>query len=489
MCRSISIPFWRVVGTISVRLDPWASRCPIATYNIIDLTMGVFLVYVFVSQPEIGNLGWGFNSNVGFTMLAIFRIILCVVGAWAATGRKVRTMQVYLLIFILTPVFDFLTLTPFFNMSCDCSDYLQCQVVVSFDRKEVVNVLLDPHHFQLPPGRRLRSEGVELWHGGSNVTAVSMSLVKDMDELIESLTKNSCICDGKPFTQRHGDSCNTFLDGLEYRSWCWINKDSLDFCKEINVNVKKDPLSGRYWTYDICFAQGCKCSTVDIENRGRDCREWNNGEPEWCYVGYDSTCPDRTHAETESREVSAITSILEISQFASRIPCEQHVRRSSATSLLDAAMGRCSTICSIIIVLLLALMLLKVPLLIIMGKFLQNRCGEHFEAEAQFTVEFSSDEESDTEPDAATRRTMKRKTRRSEVELSNAGALGHRVGPIVRPHAEGACTIEDAHHVDKANGENEHSESESGWNWIGNWWSNRTEGGSTVPSTQPESTT
>merc|ERR1712100_580306 len=55
---------------------------------------------------------------------------------------------------------------------------------------------------------------------------------------------------------------------------------------------------------------------------GMKCAKWRIGDTEeWCFVGFDSNCSDRAAYNIRPRQEGEFTSIHEVSQFMSNVPC------------------------------------------------------------------------------------------------------------------------------------------------------------------------
>lgn len=125
-------------------------------------------------------------------------------------------------------------------------------------------------------------------------------------------------------------------------------------------------------------------------NYGRTCKRWDKEDQEpWCYVGFDTTCPDRKKDVVEVSNAQGQPE--KVSQYYSAYACVNNKQYG----LLRSYRNQCQTLVGINALLLVTLNILSLPMLILIFKFLVNRCGDHFAVDDQFNVQFSSDEEND----------------------------------------------------------------------------------------------
>lgn len=87
----------------------------------------------------------------------------------------------------------------------------------------------------------------------------------------------------------------------------------------------------------------------------------------------------------------------EPTQYISSIPCSKETQEDINVK----AQARCKNFSGVLDLLLILSIILHFPMVVIIFKFLSNQCGDEFEAESQFAIIFSSDEEDEWLPDMA----------------------------------------------------------------------------------------
>jgi len=129
-------------------------------------------------------------------------------------------------------------------------------------------------------------------------------------------------------------------------------------------------------------------------NYGATCERWHDNDPnKWCYVGYDTMCPDRTkRTETWGYQDGRADPEQRI-QYKSYVACSKEEQEG----LVPSSQTRCKNVSVVLDLLLIFSVILYLPKVVILFKFLSNHCGDEFDAEKQFAVIFSSDEESGEE--------------------------------------------------------------------------------------------
>jgi len=221
--------------------------------------------------------------------------------------------------------------------------------------------------------------------------------------MLRRVQKMACSCDTKE------QSCNTYEDALgKNRFWCYVRESRRGFCEEQGVQLYWDAKVEKIWSAELCEEKGCACSNIGMHpmnlkdpginhtelnankfNYGSSCKEWGSYKRQWCYVGWDSTCPDRQKA-TEfwiSQEHPGWQPVRH--QFFSSLPCSVD-RQIKARAMAQEACYDSSFIMEVIW---LIHLLLFVPMAVIIFKFLANRCGDEFQCEEQFAVVLSTDDD------------------------------------------------------------------------------------------------
>jgi len=231
---------------------------------------------------------------------------------------------------------------------------------------------------------------------------------------IQAVAEERCMCeDPKKQDSRH-TSCRTYQDvyGVD-RHWCWVRHDRqanvYKACEEIGYKLFYDETRKKIWTEDICKKQACKCSGIGMRpvgkqqdhntsllegntlNFGGTCRKWRqHDQTEWCYAGFDSTCSDRK--KTAEQWVGK-NGEKQWMQYEAELPCD----KENQEDLVEAARSLCLNITIPTETLFFISVLLYIPMIVIIFKFLSNRCGDECDLDDQFAVVLTSDDESEDE--------------------------------------------------------------------------------------------
>jgi len=208
--------------------------------------------------------------------------------------------------------------------------------------------------------------------------------------------------------------------------WCEVAPLSLTACRQIGMKLFYSAETGGYWTVDLCERSSCACSNIgtpptsmgnaDMELMasltpagardtdgvnpllyGTDCHKWNKADTQpWCYVGYDSICPDREKISGNilipaHRRAPTIPG--SVSQYKSTFACVSQVQNEAILTKKD----RCQVYVALPVTLLGLLTIASLMMIVVVYKFLIRRCGDHFAVEQQFEAYFSesSGEEAD----------------------------------------------------------------------------------------------
>jgi len=261
--------------------------------------------------------------------------------------------------------------------------------------------------------------------------------VTGMEEIKEKL-QEECTCDRG---STGAGNCNTFKEeGMKQRRfWCYINPAKVPACvlgQRLNVyTASGDRGRTTFWTEDLCHKQ-CQCSGLgqyphhgtklssevredmlwpNLMNYGESCHMWSQADKDlgknWCFVGFDSTCPDRwisnsgdihaTHDDdlsppvlTEGRraEVKGI-----VKQFKSRLAVDSRGGSKYCGNFGKKDLVKATSLCREVswpaAILSLLDLVLKLPMLLILWKFLANRCMDELPVEENYDIVWSDDED------------------------------------------------------------------------------------------------
>jgi len=212
--------------------------------------------------------------------------------------------------------------------------------------------------------------------------------------------------------------CYAYHIGDEPHFWCYIDTRSVESCKRQGYNVLS--AGARYWTEDVCHwnpKQACACSgwgmpppfdgnqfqtwkhTAAQEllkdgggqwRYGSSCDAWDVGKPEWCIVGFDTSCPDRMRVD---RKFTFGKKTETFSVDASYMACSQ---KKLQETMNGVGSRRCSFIIQAAIATLVVFFATGVLMQDVAYEFLNNRCGDRIQdstQDEQFEVEAESGDE------------------------------------------------------------------------------------------------
>lgn len=262
-------------------------------------------------------------------------------------------------------------------------------------------------------------------------------------QLLNSILEGECRCGGK------FDTCHVYQDELHKdRYWCSVSPALQQTCFNRGIRLLWDEVREVMWTEELCPAR-CACSNVgapppaDVQGRleehvdksllwenqlnyGSVCRRWKTTDPwKWCFVGWDSACPDRVRDEpTHARRSRDGANLVVPAQYRSRLPCDQR----GQLEVIHEAHHRCLDTTVAATIALLAMAVVCLPMGVILFKFLSNRCGDEFKAEAQFNVVLDSDDPDSSEEEDEPRPVPQRGSRRSTSGASRREAAGAAAG-------------------------------------------------------------
>jgi len=298
--------------TLKNSLPKWVTSRTVRGFNLAEISVGLLNATFILFHRPVAKLAVGYPNWRVVVLLVCLQIGHGCVGLYAALRRRVRTTKYYLWSLPVCTLVCLLTLNAFLRTRCDCSNYRQCEVVVSFSQGQLVNYhfssegrarLLKPAPEE--PLRRLshahnvaNSTQPESWlHllplGASGVEALDqqgelgdealgVQLEKagssesdgtqDREQLLKELLRHWCSCEGsisKPGTARRtscfvdpGPESDASCDQQYGRSWCWITEGNEETCEEAGFELydaeKKAETTARSvkrkWSYEICEA-------------------------------------------------------------------------------------------------------------------------------------------------------------------------------------------------------------------------------------------
>jgi len=245
------------------------------------------------------------------------------------------------------------------------------------------------------------------------VDSFFMALMTEGDTpmgVVKKLYNSACTCEDE-------DSCKYHIDGSgQVHNWCYIRGESSNIynCRAAGYQVFLDHAADKPWSEGPCTEKACQCSSIgmtpgagnsDVNEDlfagmadhkrsyyGSRCNKWDNTDDtwEWCYVGWDSACPDR---KRDMRGPGADWPPNVKAQFKSFLACngdELQVREEEAMALCEEVLLGSTVVVTIYAVLLL-------PTLFIFYKFISNEGHAYVKTESQFEVDLSTSEEEEDE--------------------------------------------------------------------------------------------
>mmetsp|Transcript_100939 Transcript_100939/g.254345 ORF Transcript_100939/g.254345 Transcript_100939/m.254345 type:complete len:564 (+) Transcript_100939:10-1701(+) len=257
-------------------------------------------------------------------------------------------------------------------------------------------------------------------------------------EKMMALLENECICDRG---ESGKESCNTYKeDAKAHRKfWCYVNPAKVPVCvlsHKVNIFTSMGESGERvFWTEDLCDSK-CRCSglgqyphhstDLDLEaredtlwsnlmNYGETCQMWaqtdRKANTKWCYVGFDTTCPDRylrtsgddfkTHVDDLNHKGEKDHEMVQdvIMQFKSSVAVDDKGGGKYCGNFgpadADLARKRCLSITLPAALAALLDLMLRLPILLLLWLFLSNHCMDQLPVEEHYNIAWSSDEEDD----------------------------------------------------------------------------------------------
>merc|ERR1740123_217427 len=134
-------------------------------------------------------------------------------------------------------------------------------------------------------------------------------------------------------------------------------------------------------------------------NYGSACRKWHSDDEwPWCFVGFDTICPDRHGARKSRYSTELPKDVLNMTwQWRSQLPCEQDTQKE----YVGHAASLCENVNVAMCIGLFLFFLFSLPMYVATFQFIGNRCNDFTETEEQFDVAWSdSSSSSSSEGDA-----------------------------------------------------------------------------------------
>lgn len=244
--------------------------------------------------------------------------------------------------------------------------------------------------------------------------------------LVNKLAREECRCDDGE------DSCKVYQNPAEggFRYWCWIAEAERKICEQAGIELFYDDKQDRLWSHELC-ENYCHCSNIGMLPDGKDntvnkswlsknqmnygshCQTWNSGDQRpWCYVGFDSPCVDRVKKNKYWPNSLSNAHASIPMQFQSQLPCDKD---SQIDHILEAG-----KLCEDMSLLAEALFIIIIPVylvhIVVIFKFISNRCGDSFQGAEQYAVILSTDDESDSDTSEGTAK--KNDPRRSNADVT-----------------------------------------------------------------------
>eukprot|EP00929_Paragymnodinium_shiwhaense_P068432 TRINITY_DN34409_c0_g1_i1.p1 TRINITY_DN34409_c0_g1~~TRINITY_DN34409_c0_g1_i1.p1 ORF type:complete len:593 (+),score=84.55 TRINITY_DN34409_c0_g1_i1:296-2074(+) len=425
-------------------LAKWATRRFILLWLLYEQCACGCFICMFLWRPEVARSSWIADSELLWLVLVSIRLTISVFGTWAVTARKVKSTRVYYfcLILICAPLtwglVQMLVLT-----SCSCEsphfdpitkepgyDWRQCDVVKSFGDGSMTNTVPYNDLFLPPPATKKPYEPPPKWpkpfvYYESRYMPRSRQAA---DAVGHGLAEEECTCGGEIFAAKKRTSCRIYFDEEVERmlGWCYLRDQdaSMKRCVEQlgQSNIYVDD-KGAPWSYALCSdgkegpmtLKPCKCSGFGLnpdwgladKMYGSACKMWPVAQKEdyqkfnisrpWCWAGFQTTCADSLNSERfpDNPYITAWARVnptmnnpfTSLSQYRSSQPCQAEAMEDAVLLCWLAVKG--------LLVQMAGMTMATFPMAVVIYSFLQSRCSDYLPGEAQFTVDFSSDDSSD----------------------------------------------------------------------------------------------
>lgn len=185
-------------------LGLFSRKSTIMSFVLLEITVAIGTAVFYIMQPEVVFLGVGHKGLTGYMIISGLRACQGFIGASGAWKRKVKTMRLYC--FLLPPsiLYSLYLAIPIFRMTCDCTDFDQCEILSGFWKGKVANIFPNPDHvpFAPPPGK-----------------------VEKVDEVCTTLEGNACVF---PFYYQ-GKKYSSCTEANYNRFWCATQVDDSGF--------------------------------------------------------------------------------------------------------------------------------------------------------------------------------------------------------------------------------------------------------------------
>jgi len=250
--------------------------------------------------------------------------------------------------------------------------------------------------------------------GDTSTQEFFVALMKEEGEtpmgVVNKLYSSECKCEDD-------DSCRYHIDASgQTRHWCYIRGERTNIynCRAAGHHVFLDDGADKPWSEGPCAAEKeCQCrgigmtpgsanSDVNEDNPlfakedpqhkrsyyGRGCGKWDKSDDawEWCYVGWDSACPDRKRDNLGRGEDWPPTLKPQFRSFLACNAVKLQARQMDAVQTCDAVLLGSTIVVTLYVV-------LALPTFFIFYKFISNEGHAYVKTESQFEVDLSSSEE------------------------------------------------------------------------------------------------
>jgi len=214
--------------------------------------------------------------------------------------------------------------------------------------------------------------------------------------LIYNEYKGQCRCS----QTKSASGCAVYYEDGRPHFWCYIENKTLANCHRNKYKVYK--VAHKYWTEDICpqsqkNGEQCRCSGQGLPpplkgwtskaksdrqhslqhasspwKQGTSCAAWDEDRPEWCIVGFDTTCIDKRRVVYKSN--AAYKKTFKIPMDVSYAACS----RGKLLKLLHVH-GRkaCTITVKALIVVLCFFFVTGIIAQDVLFEYVKNRCGDH----------------------------------------------------------------------------------------------------------------
>jgi len=232
---------------------------------------------------------------------------------------------------------------------------------------------------------------------------------KELTDMLVSDYDTGCKCS----ESLSPSGCTFYHDNGKPSFWCYVSEDSVDSCKRRGYILHRD--GDNFWTHDICNQEpdkACACSGSGVPppfdswdripdkqmldgphgdwKYGSFCAPWDKDQPSWCFVGFDTSCPDRTRVKWRPGGTGTKRSInMDVSYLA----CS----RQKVQEIMDkVGMSRCRLTISIAIAVVVLWFFVGILMQDVAFEFMKNGCGDQvadLSSSGQYPVEDWSDDE------------------------------------------------------------------------------------------------